>query len=63
MSKSSEKEDVRFGAVVLQDFPWGKLVELWQNFETLGFDKEIPKMKVKYWSKTTPLEIKELICI
>jgi alkanesulfonate monooxygenase SsuD/methylene tetrahydromethanopterin reductase-like flavin-dependent oxidoreductase (luciferase family) len=34
--KSNEK--IRFGVVVLQDFPFQELVELWQKFESLGFD-------------------------
>ena len=55
MSKSSEKEDVRFGAVVLQDFPWDKLVELWQKFETLGFDTTwIADHFVNYAHPTSP---------
>lgn len=31
-------QDIRFGAVVLQDMPIQKLIELWQKFEELGFD-------------------------
>ncbi|MHA2025811.1 MAG: LLM class flavin-dependent oxidoreductase [Candidatus Thorarchaeota archaeon] len=33
-----EKHALRFGAVILQDFPWQELVTLWQKFESLGFD-------------------------
>ena len=31
-------QELRFGAVILQDFPYPELVKLWQKFETLGFD-------------------------
>ncbi len=29
---------IRFGAIVMQDMPFPKLVELWQKFDELGFD-------------------------
>ncbi len=29
---------MKFGAVVLQNFPWQDLVRLWEKFESLGFD-------------------------
>ncbi|MGY5879610.1 MAG: LLM class flavin-dependent oxidoreductase [Candidatus Thorarchaeota archaeon] len=32
------KQELRFGAVILQDFPYPELVKLWQKFESLGFD-------------------------
>jgi alkanesulfonate monooxygenase SsuD/methylene tetrahydromethanopterin reductase-like flavin-dependent oxidoreductase (luciferase family) len=31
-------QELRFGAVILQDFPYSELVKLWQKFESLGFD-------------------------
>jgi len=31
-------QELRFGAVILQDFPYPELVKLWQKFESLGFD-------------------------
>jgi len=31
-------EEIRFGAIVLQDMPWKELVRIWQKFDTLGFD-------------------------
>ena len=31
-------QELRFGAVILQDFPYAELVKLWQKFESLGFD-------------------------
>ncbi len=31
-------QELRFGAVILQDFPYPELVKLWQKFETLDFD-------------------------
>jgi len=33
-----DEEKIRFGAVVLQDFPFQELVRLWRKFENLGFD-------------------------
>ena len=38
MSRTTESEVIRFGAVILQDFPFQELVRLWQQFELLGFD-------------------------
>ncbi|MHA2187284.1 MAG: LLM class flavin-dependent oxidoreductase [Candidatus Thorarchaeota archaeon] len=32
------KQTIKFGAIVLQNFPWQDLTKLWQNFESLGFD-------------------------
>jgi len=34
----SDKQELRFGAVILQDFPYPELVKLWQKFDSLGFD-------------------------
>ena len=33
-----DNQSLRFGAVILQDFPYQELVKLWQNFESLDFD-------------------------
>ncbi|MHA1970785.1 MAG: LLM class flavin-dependent oxidoreductase, partial [Candidatus Thorarchaeota archaeon] len=33
-----DNQSLRFGAVILQDFPYQELVKLWQKFESLGFD-------------------------
>ncbi|MFW9926403.1 MAG: LLM class flavin-dependent oxidoreductase [Candidatus Thorarchaeota archaeon] len=33
-----DKQELRFGAVILQDFPYPELVKLWQKFESLNFD-------------------------
>ncbi|MFW9844411.1 MAG: LLM class flavin-dependent oxidoreductase [Candidatus Thorarchaeota archaeon] len=32
------KQEIRFGAVILQDFPYQELVKLWQKFDSLNFD-------------------------
>ena len=32
------EQEIKFGAVILQDFPYHELVKLWQHFEALGFD-------------------------
>ncbi|MHA1638514.1 MAG: LLM class flavin-dependent oxidoreductase, partial [Candidatus Thorarchaeota archaeon] len=32
------KEELKFGAIVLQDFPYQELTKLWRKFEELGFD-------------------------
>lgn len=46
---------LRFGAVVLQDFPWQELVRLWQKFEELGFDSTwIADHFVNYAQPTSP---------
>ncbi|MGY5852970.1 MAG: LLM class flavin-dependent oxidoreductase [Candidatus Thorarchaeota archaeon] len=31
-------QSMKFGAVVLQNFPWQDLVRFWEKFESLGFD-------------------------
>ena len=33
-----DNQDLRFGAVILQDFPYQELVKLWQKFDSLNFD-------------------------
>ena len=33
-----DNQSLRFGAVILQDFPYQELVKLWQKFESLDFD-------------------------
>lgn len=33
-----DNQSLRFGAVILQDFPYQELAKLWLKFETLGFD-------------------------
>jgi len=38
MSGKKDNEKIRFGAVILQDFPFQDLAKLWQKFEALGFD-------------------------
>ncbi|MGY5859622.1 MAG: LLM class flavin-dependent oxidoreductase [Candidatus Thorarchaeota archaeon] len=34
----SDNQELRFGAVILQDFPYPELVKLWKKFEELEFD-------------------------
>ena len=34
----NDNQKLRFGAVILQDFPYPELVKLWQKFELLEFD-------------------------
>ena len=36
--KKKENEEIKFGAVILQDCPFQELSKLWQKFEALGFD-------------------------
>ncbi len=38
MKEKKDTQSLRFGAVILQDFPWQELVKLWQKFDKLGFD-------------------------
>jgi alkanesulfonate monooxygenase SsuD/methylene tetrahydromethanopterin reductase-like flavin-dependent oxidoreductase (luciferase family) len=33
-----DDKTIRFGAIILQDFPFQELVKIWQKFESLGFD-------------------------
>jgi alkanesulfonate monooxygenase SsuD/methylene tetrahydromethanopterin reductase-like flavin-dependent oxidoreductase (luciferase family) len=33
-----DNQELRFGAIILQDFPYPALVKLWQKFELLNFD-------------------------
>jgi len=55
MKENKDKQSLRFGAVVLQDFPWQKLVKLWQTFEALGFDSTwIADHFVNYANPTSP---------
>ena len=36
--EKKENEEIKFGAVILQDCPFQELSKLWQKFEALGFD-------------------------
>ncbi|MFW9846395.1 MAG: LLM class flavin-dependent oxidoreductase [Candidatus Thorarchaeota archaeon] len=48
-------EEIRFGAIVLQDMPWSELVRLWQKFDSLGFDSTwIADHFVNYAHPTEP---------
>lgn len=38
LAGKKDNEKIRFGAIILQDFPFQELVKLWQKFEILGFD-------------------------
>ncbi|MCK5390499.1 MAG: LLM class flavin-dependent oxidoreductase, partial [Candidatus Thorarchaeota archaeon] len=50
-----DNQSLRFGAVILQDFPYQELVKLWQKFETLGFDTTwIADHFVNYAHPTSP---------
>jgi len=49
------KQDIRFGALVLQDMPWSELVRLWQKFDELGFDSTwVADHFVNYAHPTSP---------
>ncbi|MFW9792844.1 MAG: LLM class flavin-dependent oxidoreductase [Candidatus Thorarchaeota archaeon] len=55
MSRLKDDQSLRFGAVILQDFPWQELVKLWQKFERLGFDTTwIADHFVNYAHPTSP---------
>ena len=55
LNGSRNDQSLRFGVVVLQDFPWSDLVKLWQKFEELGFDSTwIADHFVNYANPTGP---------
>ncbi|MHA1480538.1 MAG: LLM class flavin-dependent oxidoreductase [Candidatus Thorarchaeota archaeon] len=48
-------DELRFGALVLQDFPYQELTKLWQQFEQLGFDSTwVADHFVNYAHPTSP---------
>ena len=55
LNGSKDDQSLRFGVVVLQDFPWSELVKLWQKVEELGFDSTwIADHFVNYANPTGP---------
>jgi alkanesulfonate monooxygenase SsuD/methylene tetrahydromethanopterin reductase-like flavin-dependent oxidoreductase (luciferase family) len=55
LNGSKGDQSLRFGVVVLQDFPWPELVKLWQKLESLGFDSVwIADHFVNYANPTSP---------
>ncbi|MFX1579285.1 MAG: LLM class flavin-dependent oxidoreductase [Promethearchaeota archaeon] len=55
MNEKKDTQSLRFGAVILQDFPWQELVKLWKRFEELGFDSTwIADHFVNYTNPTGP---------
>ena len=50
-----DDQSLRFGAVILQDFPYQELAKLWLKFESLGFDSTwIADHLVNYAHPTSP---------
>ncbi|MHA1943631.1 MAG: LLM class flavin-dependent oxidoreductase [Candidatus Thorarchaeota archaeon] len=55
MKSVKDNQSLRFGVVILQDFPWEELVKQWQKFELLGFDSTwIADHFVNYAHPTSP---------
>lgn len=55
MKTEKDNQSLRFGAVILQDFPWQELVKLWRKFDSLGFDSTwIADHFVNYAHPTSP---------
>ena len=55
MKDKKDTQSLRFGAVILQDFPYQELVKLWQQFESFGFDSTwIADHFVNYAHPTSP---------
>ncbi len=49
------RDTMRFGTIVLQDMPWQELTNLWQKFESLGFDSTwVADHFVNYAHPTSP---------
>jgi alkanesulfonate monooxygenase SsuD/methylene tetrahydromethanopterin reductase-like flavin-dependent oxidoreductase (luciferase family) len=55
MKESNEQQKLRFGVIVLQDFPWTELAKMFQKMESLGFDSAwVADHYVNYANPTGP---------
>jgi alkanesulfonate monooxygenase SsuD/methylene tetrahydromethanopterin reductase-like flavin-dependent oxidoreductase (luciferase family) len=51
----SKNDNIQFGAIVLQSWPWQEMVRLWQKFDSMGFDNTwIADHFVNYTNPTGP---------